>query len=661
MKITVLIFLLLGSCLTAKASISADSLKKNKISSFTYSKISLEELEMKTCPLDSSASAMYLYDSGENEFSYGAVRLLVSYKRALRIKFFKNSGYDYATFKINALKSGNNLPADIFTVTGITYNLENGKIVQDTLEAKATFKKDLSDRVCQYVFTMPKVKEGSVIELMYVINSNSLFNMQGWTFQHSIPVKWSIYEFICQPNTLEFKALVQHKDPLVIDKESFQDNGILGLPRTVFQWAMADLQAFKDEPYLTTKDDFIDKLELQISKSLATEGSIERDFSSTWEGIRNTLMKDDDFGKDIKSFGKLREAAKAIEAQKLDKLTTVKQAFEFVRKNIHWNEDESLTTDKAIKKVVETGIGNSAEINLCLLSLLKKLDIEAIPVILSTRSHGRVPSEPFMKKFNYVIVYVNIDGKDWLLDATDPYLDMGVLPIRCLNQRGYLLDKKEGRWLSLAPVAKQMQFTQNDFVLTAENEWKGTLIIGGQGYFSQSLQEEIMKTGLEKYKDDFRKKHPELDIAKVEINYKEANKPELVCNLKTSEGIQAVGDRLYLKPIISSDYDRNPFQYPTREYPVDFAAMAEDTYLSNLEIPAGYIIEEMPSAISLALPNASAKFSFSITKTDDKLSIMSRLQIKKTIFETNEYSALRSFYEQIMAKHQEMIVLKKKP
>jgi hypothetical protein len=177
MKFSVFILLLLSSCLTAKAIAPTDSLKKAKIPSFVFGKISQEELEMKTCPLDTTASAMYLYDSGENEFFYAKTGLWSDYSRAMRIKIFKNNGYKYATFKINALKSGNYSRGDSVNIKGFTYNLENGKIVRDSLELKTIFKKDLSDRVCQYVFTMPKVKEGSVIEVQYNHSSLTLINM----------------------------------------------------------------------------------------------------------------------------------------------------------------------------------------------------------------------------------------------------------------------------------------------------------------------------------------------------------------------------------------------------------------------------------------------------------------------------------------------------
>ncbi len=63
-----------------------------------------------------------------------------------------------------------------------------------------------------------------------------------------------------------------------------------------------------------------------------------------------------------------------------------------------------------------------------------------------------------INKFNYVIAHVSMDGKDYLLDATDPFLPATMLPVRCLNGEGRLINKKDQRWISLNPVKKQPHF-----------------------------------------------------------------------------------------------------------------------------------------------------------------------------------------------------------
>ena len=74
--------------------------------------------------------------------------------------------------------------------------------------------------------------------------------------------------------------------------------------------------------------------------------------------------------------------------------------------------------------------------------MLKEAGLEANPVILSTRNNGYVGSITFpnISKFDYVIGHVKIGEKEYLLDATEPYGMPNILPVRCLNGEGLLVN-----------------------------------------------------------------------------------------------------------------------------------------------------------------------------------------------------------------------------
>nr|NQU94325.1 hypothetical protein [Bacteroidota bacterium] len=79
-------------------------------------------------------------------------------------------------------------------------------------------------------------------------------------------------------------------------------------------------------------------------------------------------------------------------------------------------------------------------VNLILYQLLKKLDFEAFPVVISTRENGMLsPVYPSLNKLNHVIVYVKNNGNDYLLDATEDYMPYSLLPKKCLNWSGHII------------------------------------------------------------------------------------------------------------------------------------------------------------------------------------------------------------------------------
>ena len=78
-------------------------------------------------------------------------------------------------------------------------------------------------------------------------------------------------------------------------------------------------------------------------------------------------------------------------------------------------------------------------------------------------------------------------------------------------------------------------------------------------------------------------------------------------------------------------------------------------------MPEGYSADEMPKPLSLKMnEQGDASFSYSVSKPSANLiSIQCRLEINKTLFQTSEYEALREFFNRVVAKQNEQIVLKK--
>jgi hypothetical protein len=83
-------------------------------------------------------------------------------------------------------------------------------------------------------------------------------------------------------------------------------------------------------------------------------------------------------------------------------------------------------------------------------------------------------------------------------------------------------------------------------------------------------------------------------------------------------------------------------------------------YLGKFTIPEGFRVDEIPQSRVLVMPDKAAKYVYNITQIGNTVSIMSNLQINKTLFAQEEYPNLREFYNQVIAKQAEQIVLKKK-
>jgi hypothetical protein len=112
-------------------------------------------------------------------------------------------------------------------------------------------------------------------------------------------------------------------------------------------------------------------------------------------------------------------------------------------------------------------------------------------------------------------------------------------------------------------------------------------------------------------------------------------------------------------PVITDRLKVNPLSSPERVYPVDYGVPFIKLYNFQLKVPSGYMVDELPQSKSFALPNKGGTFIYQVTKDGDKISVSFSFSIDKPIFLPEEYPVLKTFYDMIINKQGEQIILKK--
>ena len=654
-----------------------------------YGKIDLADLQMKVYPKDTSAEAVVLGDIGRAYFDYSALNdgFQVVYERHRRVKIFKKSGYEWATIKVPLYNNKNgSRKEDLYDLQAFTYNIENGEIIKEKLEKESVFldKKDDTHSIKRFAFA--KVKEGSIIEYSYKIRSDFYYNFHDWVFQSSIPIAWSDFTASI-PNYFSYRQLSQGYEPyhvntvfsgqlfFTIKNDAEEEGSGANHSRTQssfekvsteskdFRWVMKDVPALREEPYMTTVDDFVSKIQFELSSTRSPK-SLQKNYSNTWGSLNDVLVEDESFGGQLNRSTFLKETISTIKANSKDTLTQIDMALNFVKVAMTWNGRESIYSSATLKKALETKTGNVADINLLLVALLKELGYDANPVILSTRDNGRILDDyVILSKFNYVIAQVNVGGKDLLLDATATQLPVGILPVKCLNGRGRLIGKNKTRWVILQSPYKDSETVVCNLTLNKEGNGQSDLILSHVGYNNLNERRKYLKQGKDKYLQDFKQKNPTWEIKKTELeNLENIAEPLIVKNeIIMNDFATIAGERVYFNPVIYNAQRENPFKNPSRKYPVDFGTLIEENFIATYTIPQGYVVEEMPKSIKVSLPEDGGRFTYIVGLSEDgKITISSKISLKKTMYFAEEYEVLRKFYDQVVQKHAEQIVLKKK-
>ena len=125
--------------------------------------VTMAELQMSRCAIDSKASALVLE---ENAYTYLSEKHNLDFKTEYyhRIKLFNRQSFDKATIEIQLYDQQKSDDIEAYS-----YHLENGKIIMTKLEKSQIFKKNIHKKWKEVVFTIPNLKEGSVIEYKYSV------------------------------------------------------------------------------------------------------------------------------------------------------------------------------------------------------------------------------------------------------------------------------------------------------------------------------------------------------------------------------------------------------------------------------------------------------------------------------------------------------------
>ncbi len=134
---------------------------------YKFGKVSKEELQEQFYPLDSTANAAYLYKRRltYTSVSGGGISLITEVQ--VRMKIYNQEGFDWSTVEISLFESSNSNSENATNLKAVTYNLEDNKIQETKLDKDDIFNERKSENWKVKKFTMPNVKEGSVLEWSY--------------------------------------------------------------------------------------------------------------------------------------------------------------------------------------------------------------------------------------------------------------------------------------------------------------------------------------------------------------------------------------------------------------------------------------------------------------------------------------------------------------
>ena len=463
-----------------------------------FGKPTKAEMQMTTYEAEPDAEAVVLCRLTDVEYTIQQTGYLVNYNEKVRIKVLKPSGERFAKVVIPFLKNtpidnrnssskkvlkvdatDNNSVSSSFEEQGgamttadldryseesiedlkaTAYNLEDGKVVKSLLKKDAAVETKADDQHYQMEFTVPDVKEGTVIEYEYTLHSELFWLLHDWFPQGEIPVVYAKLDMnipryllfnleehgiqrlisTCESGSMRYKL---ESDPLAA-QTIVPSNHYISVGR--------NLKGVKKGDGVWSMQDNCAGITAEL-KHYSMRGAAVVDYTRTWEQIDEMVLKSEDLGKQLGNHSPL---ARELQDAKIAEIADVRQRAEAVVKlvlgKVAWNGQYEMSP-AATEETLQNGSGSNVDINLLLIQSLNDVGLTAVPVMLRQRDQGVLTMDyPSIRKYTTFVVGVVSPSGNIYLDASSVNGGIGALPELLQVEKARLVAKGDkGQWVKL--------------------------------------------------------------------------------------------------------------------------------------------------------------------------------------------------------------------
>lgn len=644
-----------------------------------FKNIVKEEFNPQSPVIDSSTDAVVLFDVASSDFEgNNAGDFSLIFKRHRRVLIKKRTAFDLATVSIGLYSGGSSvLTEKISDLQATTYSLVNGNIVEKKLEKGAILIEKANSAISITKFTFPDVQQDCIIDYSYTIKSPFYDRLKSWIFQESHPVLWSEYT-VTIPHLFNYLTTQYGYLPYYVDTLSKKfkyytinvPNTNAGLSSELYSisgdaatntWVIKDVPPFKNEPFISTSQNHISQVRFQLKSIMYSESNIQKVIKD-WVTTAQDLMKNENFSKEIYNSNDWLKNQVDLLTKDVTGLDAAMKIFAFVRDSYVCNDKDANYLSQSLKKTFQTKSGNVADINMLLIAMLRKAGLMAVPVMLSTRDNGKVIEEiPLMTQYNYVIAKLEAEGGVHLLDASESKAGFGQLSANCYNGTGrtidempYLVELNADSIINQSSISIQFKKDQNGKLAgNVYNQLGAFESIQYRNKFAATQPADILKEISQEYSQSYKISNLTMD------DFKLYEAPLTFRYQIKAEGWEGDEDLLYINPILTKGYLKNPFTSAERLYPVEMPYCINENYLFEMEIPDGYTVDELPKSTRVNFNEVEGMFEYIISKQSNAIKLRTRLFFKKAVFPPEDYEVLRNFFGFIVKKCSEQIVLKK--
>lgn len=661
MKVLRLILLSLLSW--SSSMMTADTVVPN----LKFGKPTDEEMRMTTYDKDPEAKAVVLCSLCDVEYNFAGSDFKIIYRVQKRIKVLKPEGVECANLSVQYYNQGTTTGREDVSISATSYNLVDGKVEKSKMKSNLIFDELIDEDLYQKKFTVPQVKEGTVIEYEYTLMSSFYHFINDWYPQEDIPVVYARYELTI-PEYFTFNventgSTGQLKEQRIGETMTFSVKGesFQALAnRYVFEGR--DFAAIRKEKFTWNTRDYQTKVFAEL-RGIRFPGQLYKDYTNRWENVDETLLTHQDFGRRMNEKSPFRDE---LLGQQIDKMEDIHErvvkTILLLKSKLKWNGEYRMLA-KSPASILKKGNGTNADLNAILINMLSDVNVKAFPIVMSTREHGILPiSFPSIKKLNTFIVGIPLadDNKMLYVDmsAEDGYLN--VLPATLYSNKARMIVKGGmSQWVDLQDIAQSTTSSVVRAEILPNGVLKGECVNMQKGIMAADMRKEF-RTAKDSatFVSDVEKRNG-ISIASYQMEGQRAFSETVKETISFVKKGDATPDHIYINPFPFKPVRENPFTAVARQLPIEFPFKLKDVTSVVLTIPDGWEVEEIPQSVSISAANNGVAAVLVSSVEGNQVNIHFKVDVKRIFYGVEEYADLKMMFDVLSERSKDMVVLKK--
>ncbi len=598
-------------------------------------------------PADPDVPFLYSSKKLDITFEEDDQSIVAVLKYHVRVKVFDSSIKEAAVVGIPYYFEDN--IEQVSDIRGYTHQSTDDKVPLNVENVRTI---NINSRYNIKEFTMPAVQNGSVIEYAYTVRRRYIEELPDFYLAHQVPTERAEVS-VTYPKYLRYKAVKQNFDGrLNHDITTFSGRSdvpkifTFPQPEPIIKesWSALNIPAVQKENYITSLDDYRGKIKFQLSEFGIPRQTLE----NSWDFVVAEIRRKQQLNERINSNRQAHELGRSISRTLSDKKAIQDSIFQYLNRTSNYSGSKAPFSSADDGGVLQGEPSDQAAINQTFVAMLRGGGIDAHPMLISSRESGRINrSFPSFFQFNGQLVYSEIDGQSYFMDASFPYSRPNLIPVEMYSESGLLLKPGGYRWLDINPAESAFAISVDiDAELDRRGALSGSLQAKTAGYPARQVRKLLAEgaSNSQVIKNAVLDGYANADLTNTKLDKVGAAEGPIELSADFSLDNYAVSftGGLEYSPMVVGFLTRNPFDDEERELPVTLDAPERLDLTYTIRIPEGMEVAGRPEDRTVRLPGAMLKETYDLEQ--NVLRYEFHIDISRKQFSADLYPRLLNLY-----------------